>query len=269
MGQRSVARVVAVSLLAAAQLDCRSSESRPPTEIHSLGQVIKQLGFTELQPPSKLLAPGTIIYIESESPLRVGIVCTAENALGADLPVLSSATVSQEAQSALGRGFGLAGDFLTRIRANVEYSKIQAIHISLSNVKVSELALDQAMERAEQRTEGCKRAIDTLVEAEKSIAMITRVLEADVHYSFEFDRQAGAEAKAQSATIAGLAAELGARSQTATETTVQGDALYWGIHDMRMMAVVDPQPNTRSFTLKGEPLLPGGAIEVNPTPRDQ
>ena len=225
--------------------------------------------FTELQPPSKLLAPGTIIYIESESPLRVGIVCTAQNALGADLPVLSSATVSQEAQSALGRGFGVAGDFMTRIRANVEYSKIQAIHITLSNVKVSELALDQAMERAEQRTEGCKRAIDTLVEAEKSIAMITKVLEADVHYSFEFDRQAGAEAKAQSATIAGLAAELGARSQTATETTLQGDALYWGIHDMRMMAVVDPQPNTRSFTLKGEPLLPGGAIEVNPTPRDQ
>src|SRR5262245_50487804 len=54
---------------------------RPRTS-EALSEALTEYSFTELRPPSTLLAPGTWVEVVGKNPLKLGIICRPAEALG-------------------------------------------------------------------------------------------------------------------------------------------------------------------------------------------
>jgi len=72
-------------LRCAAVLTCALSTALLSSCSRPIREQLKEFGFSEIQPPSTLLPPGTIIAVKQQNALVVGIICTAQNAFGPEI----------------------------------------------------------------------------------------------------------------------------------------------------------------------------------------
>ncbi len=196
----------------------------------TLPDLFKDEGFAELRPPSRLIAPGSVVYKLSEDPLNVGIACTQMSSLGEDIPLADSSSSSTNFQKGVRRSFMLAPEDLGPVTAQAGYEKISTIQARLSNVHVYELPVSTLVDRLEYRADACKKAINLLVKQEKKVGLVTAVVEADAQYTIDF--QQGISAEVQSELLGKLGGELGFENVSTTTSTVSGTKLFWGMREL-------------------------------------
>lgn len=229
----------------------------------TLPDLFKSEGFAELRPPSKLLPPGTMIYKLEENPLQVGIACTQEASLGPGLEVESSGTTTSSFAKSVKRELTLAPEDLGLVTAQTQYSKIASIDAQLANVTVYELPVSTVAERIAQRSDACKAAVEILTRDEKEIGLVTAVIEADVTYTIDFDQSVSAEL--QSEITGKLGIELGLDAGSASNNTIAGEGLYWGLRELReevLLGLVPKGEGAATETFVG--LRPVGVSDAPP-----
>ena len=221
------------SLAAVAALGCSAiPPSAPPAAHQSFSDTLTQYGFVELRPPSTLLPPGTIVRLRSREPLQAQIVCTQKGALGATVEVQSSDSNSTSLGSRAEKSFQLEASAMPFLATKSAYQSIGSVVVQLSNVRVLEIADSTVYEGAAQRSESCRRAIDSLnADPATQVSMIKSVLAADVSYGVEFKTSETLDAGSRLALVKALAVDLGADADSATAEQVKGSSLFWGVTD--------------------------------------
>ncbi|MBL8666793.1 MAG: hypothetical protein JNM48_04960 [Rhodospirillales bacterium] len=188
------------------------------------------LGYTEVRPPSKLVAPGTILAIKSENPLLVEIVCTQTDAIGGAITVLESDTQNSTDAKALTGEFAINAKYLDKVNANVVATYIDGINVSLQNVKIQEIPHASVMRKISRYgTQDCKDAVAWLQEHKYHLSMISSSMQADYTYTILY--KSGVDATAQAILTPQVAAGLGIKAENTGNSKIEGKNLFWGIRE--------------------------------------
>lgn len=210
----------------------------------TIGEMIGKYGYTELQPPSTLIPPGTIVEVESEQPVSVNIVCTQQASLGRGFEVPATGTTNRSLVEAVSKEFKIDANYLNAIRADAKFSSVKNIRLTIKNAKVAQLSGDAVFANVVNRRHECQQAIDAFLKRNRKITMITSVLVADAAFSVEFDDTVAANASIKADILKGLAPTLGASYSSSGTEEITGIALYWGVKDDELYVLLR---NDRTF----------------------
>lgn len=200
----------------------------------TVGSELKKFGYAELEPPSTLQPPGTIISVEDPGSAVVAqTVCQASNALG-DVKINESNTATSKVSQALTGSFNASANVLTQantaIAAKVNGNVVTKLTITLSNTMELDLPVDEVFKNAASFPNArCRRAIDYALKQGRKLSLVTRVLRADVTCTIDYSSDVQSSAQADLTKL--IAANLGFEVKTTTERTVSGTGLFWGIRE--------------------------------------
>src|SRR5881394_2530229 len=160
----------------------------------TLGRQLKAYGFTELQPPSRLVPPGTMIRVIEANPMVVGIVCPQGKAFGTKVTndLQSSGSANSSLAKKLDSAFKLDVNYLDRINAKLGRKSVTEIQIKFSNVKIWEMPDTAIYENVNNRAASCIQAIRNRQAQGSKVSLVNAVIEADVNYTLAFDRNVDA-----------------------------------------------------------------------------
>lgn len=200
---------------------------------------LKEFGFSEIQPPSTLLPPGTVIMVKQQDPLIVSIVCTAQNAYGAEIAskLVKSASTTSMKSSSLEGSFDMAADYVKSVSGSAQGSSIERIGVTMANVGLDELPDDAVMASIKSRTPECRDAIKLRRASGAQVSMVKSVVAADVTYVIRYRSSVDATVRADMTKQ--VAARLGLSGATASDASVAGTHLYWGIRDDMALAAYE------------------------------
>lgn len=245
------ARRLALVAVASLQLSCPG-----------MGQMLRLYGYTEVRPPSKLFAPGTMVWIKSNRPFSAGVICTQEMSMGRKFRPLTSPTASADLSQATQKEFALDGDYLDVLRADARFNDIASVRVKLDNPVLFELTDVDVVRFLAQRSPLCRHAIAQRHNAGYKVTMIASALRADVTYTVSWKRTTRLDGGSKRGALKDLATELGAEQSNVTEHTIAAKDLYWGIKDDVFLAnlsdpgyVGEPQEHTRGMAPAYVPVL--------------
>ena len=227
----------------------------------TIGSVVRKYGYTELLPPSTLLAPGTMVHVIKASPMIVSIVCPPNESFGPGLAarlLTSSSAGSKEVEELTGQ-FKLDPTVVKLVTTKIDSRFVRDITVTLSTVKIVELPEAVVFDLASQRNGGCRQAVQYR-KASGSLSMITSVVQASALYRVTFN--AGIDASARSSATRAIAGTLGLASAVKSSDTIEGDNLIWGVRDDAGLALasIGGLPPTGATTRRL--LEPGGLAKV-------
>jgi hypothetical protein len=210
-------------LLSGCSRDAEPAKAPAPAIKRTVGEAVRSLLFREINPPSKLFPPGTLVRLTSEATTGVAamdLVCPAKDVLGRDPDEISSPSTNDVAQRMLSNSFDAGVDVLNIIKANTKFHDIQDVRLSLTNTSIKTIPIAMLLEA---------KPANFCIEAAKrlgSLYVITSVLQADVRYRIAFDSSVSAETRAALTTE--LAANLSGAVSAQGENELSGQQLYWG-----------------------------------------
>lgn len=237
MGKRSLMVGALVFLLVCAASLYALLRPTPPQPA-PIEPILAGSRFTELRPPSTLLAPGTWVQVLKRDPLHLSIICGPNDALGlsknAVLPASDSILV--EIKEKLSPTFSLGADFVNTLTASADGRGVRSVTFSLKNIKLVEIDDKTVMEGFKNRSNACKDAIQYRYDKSDSASMIKSVLVADVEYTVSFSGDISADVRAEIAEEAGakLSAKISSSDENATHLV--GSQLVWGTRDDSKLA---------------------------------
>lgn len=196
-----------------------------------LSKVLKQVGYTELKPPSQLMKPGTMVWIEKANPFRAGLICTQETSLGANFKPINSPTASSTLKKAENVKVTLSADLLSIVQGRAEMSAVHSIDVTLHNPVMYELTDMDVINSIPKRDPVCAQAVSSRLRAGFPVTMIAKALMADVVYSITWKQGIELDAKARMEALSGLAPHLGVAQGVVRENTISGKSLFWGVQD--------------------------------------
>lgn len=198
--------------------------------------MLRLYGYTEVRPPSRLFAPGTMVWVKHNQPFSAGVICTQEMSLGRRFRPMTSPTASGELNRATDKAFSLDSDYLNVLRADLRFSDISEVKVKLDNPTLFELTDVDVIRYAEERSSMCRHAVKQRHNAGYKVSMIASALKADVTYSVTWKRETRLDAGGKITALKDLAVELGAESSSVSEQTIAAKDLYWGIKDDAFLA---------------------------------
>ena len=202
-----------------------------------ISRLLKNNGYTEFKPPSKLVPPGTWVSVINESPLHLGIICTLDSSLGLKEEALS---VSDSADVALlnelSGSFNASAQLLESLQFGEESQGLKKLSLTLSNVRILEIADEAVLRGLPNRSDACRRAIELRLNSKEPISMVKSALVADVTYTAEFHNQIQAETKAKIENRLALKLDAKLDLKQDNETSLKGSNLIWGIRDDAVLA---------------------------------
>lgn len=209
------------------------------TRSTTIGQILRDNGFTEFKPPTRDAVPGTLVRISGTDPLTLATVCRSEQALGlaaADIRVSPSA--SSDLSAALDRTLEIEGSLLDRLKAGGRLNGVEDIRIALGNVRILELSDDDVIRALPNRDPACAEALRLRLEGDEPVTMIKAALMADVTYTATTRTSAGGEVSADLRQE--LSTVLGSKvtGSDGGTVTLAGADLIWGIRDDRVLALL-------------------------------
>lgn len=222
----------------------------------TVGDVLRSYQFTELNPPSTLVPPGTFVLVQKRQPLVLGVICPSEQSFGAELSkrLLKSDSVTANISSALKGSFNIDANQLSLAKAVANGEHVKEISISLSNVKVIEIPDSAVTELIASRDKNCSSAIKMRRDRDGDVTLIKAVLQADAAYKVSFDGQLSASLQDQITND--VAASMGFNDKIASGDSFVGKALYWGIRDDQALADYSPLTATMTGTDNPKPIIP-------------
>lgn len=258
MNWKAIAALGAVAALGAGGYLLLAVDSG--TKSATIGEILRQNGFTEFKPPTQNALPGTLVLVTGTDPMALGIVCRPEQALGLgleDIPV--SPSVSTELSAALNRTLELDAGLMSQLKAGGKLEGLEDIKITLTNVRVLEISDDDVIRGLGSRDTACAEAVRVRLGADQPVTMIKAALMADVTYTATGRTSADGEVTLDLREA--LAASLTSRvtgSDGGTVTLV-GENLIWGIRDDQVLAMLGttlPATGTEAGGLPEMRLLP-------------
>jgi hypothetical protein len=217
-----------------------------PMGCPGMSQVMNLYGYTEIRPPSKFLAPGSLVWVRATKPFSAGIICTEGHSLGPAYRPMVSHTAALELRRATDRSFSLDADYLSVLRAEARFSRVHAVTIKLENPTLYEVVDTDVWQYVRHRSEACRQALAQRERAGYRITMVTSALRADVTYTVHWSHEVGGSVGASHEVLKELALELGAENAEVSERTITAKGLYWGIKDDAYLAHLGAEHGLRS-----------------------
>lgn len=204
----------------------------------SASSLMRSLGYTPLKPPSLLLQPGALVYVKSSSSgeFSAGLLCGPRASLGSHWKPMRSPTASQSISKAKGQSFAMDASLMEEIRADVRFSNITKITMSLTNATIVEISDIDVIDNVRYRSEGCKAAIKHRLQHGYKVTMVHSALMGNVIYSVSWDSSFSANVRAKVRTLEQLALELGGGATSVTDSVIKSEGLAWGISDSPFLA---------------------------------
>ncbi len=196
-----------------------------------MGVVLRQFGYTELKPPSQLMKPGTMVFVEGTDPFEAGIICTQALSLGKKFKPIQTPTSNETLSRANQVKFDLGADYLQMVTAKAEFSAVKSITVELKNPMIYTLSDIDVINAIKERDPVCSQAVTSRLRAGFPVTMISRALMADVTYHVSFKEDASVDASVRLAVLAGLAPQLGISKGTNNDHSISGKDLFWGVMD--------------------------------------
>jgi hypothetical protein len=197
----------------------------------TLSSIVQRYEFSELNPPSTLVCPGAIVTIIKTNPIVIGVVCRGADSLGLPLHtnlIISDSAVSK-AVSELTGSFQLNSAIQKHLTGDVGGKLLKTITVTLSDVKIIEIADSSVFQLMSNRTHYCTEAIAFRRGKGQVISMIKAVIQATAVYRVQFE--SGLQTDFRTQTIHRIAGNLGLTNGVKSDDTIQGDNLIWGIRD--------------------------------------
>lgn len=234
-----------------------------------ISEFVHQQGYSDYRPPSTLMPPGTIVFVDAESGGTLGIVCTAKGALG-EMEPMPSDTVDVVRQMQKKGKFTLDASYLEQAKASFGVSGVKEVRLDFTNPRVLALSDEMVFAAVQNRSVPCKRALEAAVHVRKvRPAMVREVIRADVVYRVKYESSVNLSAEAKLAAMKSLAAALQADASTATEETVRGTGLFWGFRGDPYLATVTGAPASiggRGTRAPPPDSIPAVLFSVDPRP---
>lgn len=202
----------------------------------NMGDIMRLYGYTEIRPPSKFFAPGTMVWVRSSSPFSAGIICTESASLGSDFRPVVSETAAMELKKATDRAFSIDADYLSLLRADARFSHVGSVTVRLERPVLFEVIDTDIIKHHRNRSAACRQAIAMRRKAGYQVTMIASALQADATYTIGWSHEVGGSVGSSDETLAALALELGAHNAQVHERTITAKGLFWGIKDDAYMA---------------------------------
>lgn len=202
------------------------------------GDLMRLYGYAEISPPSTLLAPGSLITVESRNPLRVKPLCGPRASLGASFRPRVSVTASHELKSHQGRRFSIAAPVMDNIRGDSRFREVLTITASIQDPKIIELDDDDVVTNLRYRSLECQQAVALRRANGFPVTMVSSALMGNVVYTVTFATQQSVDAKVKIDTMKELARELGAGVSTVTTSQVYANGLVIGLRDDAYLAAI-------------------------------
>ena len=231
----------------------------------TIDSILRQYKFTALAPPSTLVPPGTLVTVISEDPLVVGVICPSTESLGGELAkqlITSDSSASEEAAKLTGE-FNLGIADQERLSAAVGSKFAKTIRVTLSNVKVVEIPDSVVFDLISGRKDSCSKAVEFRRKNGQKVSMIKSVIQASALYTVDFDGTVDAKSRAD--ITRAIAGSLGLTEGSASNGTIRGDNLFWGVRDDPSLASVSnekPPPTGAGADNRPRALPVGEAAEV-------
>jgi hypothetical protein len=201
------------------------------TSCPKIGDVLRQFGYTELKPPSQLMKPGTMVFVENTNPFQTGIICTQPMSLGKDFKPIETPTSNETLSRANQVKFDVGADYLKMVTAKAEFSAVKSITVELKNPKIYTVSDVDVINAIKDRDPVCSQAISSRLRAGFPVTMIARALMADSTYHVSFKEDVALNASVRLAMLAGLAPQLGISQGTNDDSSISGKDLFWGVMD--------------------------------------
>lgn len=197
----------------------------------TINSKLEEYGFSELQPPSNLVPPGTLVTVTKNNPFVIGIICPQQNSLGGDIlrQIRSSDSSTSETAKELTGKFNIDAAYLDKIKANIHVNNVDSVDMVLRNVKIYEIPDDAVVEGLGNRTKSCKTALAFRIAKGEKVSMIKSVVAADVTYKVNFKDEVNASLKAE--ITKKIAAEIAGSSSSSGTDSIVGNGLFWGIRE--------------------------------------
>lgn len=226
MGKRRLTAgvlLVVVALVGA----CADAGKQP----QSLSDAVLSLGFAQVNPPTTLAPPGTLIWIQQGTPFSSGVLCTRSNALGDELAVEQVPTLSAQWRQQASAGLSVGGDLAQRLNAQLGADYVHEVKLSLTNAQVLAVNDAQVLDQAERHdpSSGCLAAIHMRQQEGDALSIVRSVLQADIEYSVSFSASANAAVKAQVAEE--IAASVEGSVKVENNSTVLAKGTFIGVKD--------------------------------------
>lgn len=205
----------------------------------SISEVLRDIGFIEIRPPSNLTPPGTWVSVVSENPLSVTIICPPERALGEDLQerLMRSESVDREVASKLSGEFSISNALHSEIKADNRFDSIENISVKLLNVGIIEVPTDAVVAGIRSRDQDCKDAISFLKDTGK-VSMIKSVLIADAYYDIGFSSSVESAVEQNLKKEIALKFDLRVKAENSGSLSIVGKGLIWGIREDSNLAKI-------------------------------
>lgn len=201
-----------------------------------VGDMLRMYGYTELVPPSTLLMPGAMVWVQTQHPFKAGTLCTVDMSLGKKFRPTISPTASSQIMKASNKQFDLDVTFLNFIKGDARFKDIYSLKATLDNAVIYELNDVDVLQSARDRDPACAQAIRMRNNAGYKVTMISSALQADVTFSVSWNIGSQLDASGKAQTLEDLAATLGAQYSHANESSIQAKNLVWGIKDDNYLA---------------------------------
>jgi hypothetical protein len=209
-------------------------------------EFLKSAGYSELAPPSRLFAPGTITTVETigKGKVRLHLACRMDNDALQPLFKVSDTVAAQfgsrvsEAFSAESKAFGIAA-------AKATGNRVKQISIALSNMQIVTIPHDDMIRIRNDHLKGpCEEAVIWNLKQNASVCQVEEVLKADVTYRMSFADTLKTNERAELTKEVNASLDLGADFTGVGE--MRGEDLYFGV-----------RVNLRCFQLAGARRLIG------------
>jgi hypothetical protein len=232
----------------------------------AMGDVLRLYGYTEIRPPSKFFAPGTMVWVKNQKPFEAGIICTSEASLGYSFQPMASATATMDLSRSTNRDFGIDADYLKLIRADARFSQVGSITVKIEHPVLYELVDTDVLRHGNERSLNCRRAVALRRDKGFQISMIASALRADVTYTVQWSNKVGLGTGANAEVLQALAGELGAEHATVSGHTITAKNLYWGIKDDAFLAQLTEPHRLQGVAKRGRLLTPTIPFSIHVEP---
>jgi hypothetical protein len=231
--RRSMNHTIAVALTSLALVNCAG-------QTDYVAKLLSPYGYLRVAPPRAELYPGTLVAIDvGDQQSRVEIICRPADAFPGAPPPQIGATETQLLSANAETTYQLEGNYLAAIKANGKYHTIDTISLALSNPKIYEYATSDLYATLSARKQACTDAVSAAQAQNKDVLAVLQAYRADVtyHVTMNTDTSTGIGADTLTGLIAALGASLSAVNSSATDLTLSGSALFWGIYPEKIERV--------------------------------
>jgi hypothetical protein len=197
----------------------------------ALADVLAQMGYRELAPPSRLFPPGTISTVEtlSNGSRRLHLACTIKEAELAPFWVTSS-TIDRSTKWQIENALKASAQGLNAAVSSASGNKVSKVDIALENMLVVTMSHENMIRvRRDYLKDECEQAVVWNLQAGAAVCQVAEVLQADVAYRMSgvegIDFRQKVDLKRQIMTQIEIEPSL----MTAGGDEIRGKELFFGV----------------------------------------